>query len=769
MNKFKQDPLFKKTKIQLISVFAIVSLVIIFISLRAWFSFSNFGEFIGIVVNEDLKATVLSYRLSEKTSLATSALQPLYNARNTKAREQTFQKIAQIEEILTGTIQEIQSTDLIKKEDTAELKATIEQILTGSQELNSITSQRIALQKDMATIFRSITQSDREILEFMAPLTDNAEFAVALASESESQSSDTIHDRTIYEQLTNLLHLKAKISLMYGLFLEVDSVKEVFDVQPLKERFIAAHHHAKILVEKLKTNEYYEELYQKITCFSDYGLAEQSVFSIHQSILRTQEKALKNITRSAELAAELSERVSQITDEIEIRVQSNTKSTSDHLDREKLIIVLSNLIALIAALIVAWLYSRTSLQFQRKLMTEILERKKAERDMRDAKDKAVKSSEVKSEFLAVMSHEIRTPMNSIVGFSNLLLKEKLGVKGKEYAATIKDASSALSTILEDILTFSKLESGKVDIESIPVDLRVLLNEVVTLFILKAKENKIYLKAEVDKSIPKYIQGDPSRLRQIIINLVSNAIKFTHKGGITLSAKLDTKDKNIIISVKDTGIGIEKTAQSRLFNKFEQADSSTTRKYGGIGLGLAISKKLINLMGGEIHINSIFGKGTEFWFDHPLVKSKKQTVQAEQKSKLAAIKTVAQDKHILIAEDNPFNQKLITEILKRIGYPFTIVENGKLAVEQAKKGIYDLILMDMQMPVMGGLEATEEIRTLPGALGKIPIVALSANAMKEDIDRCLAVGMQKHLEKPLNQIKLENILYDYLEVSDEKKK
>jgi signal transduction histidine kinase/ActR/RegA family two-component response regulator len=389
------------------------------------------------------------------------------------------------------------------------------------------------------------------------------------------------------------------------------------------------------------------------------------------------------------------------------------------------------------------------------------------REIEELLKESRQTNRLKSEFLANMSHEIRTPMNGVIGMTDLALSTELTPEQREYLDMARLSAHSLLELLNDILDFSKLEAGRFDLNPIEFSLRQCTNDTGKMVRLAIEKRGIGFQVRIDDAIPDRLIGDPHRLRQVLMNLLGNAIKFTAAGEIELTvttASVDASDLMLEFAVRDTGIGIPASKQQIVFEAFRQADGSTTRKYGGTGLGLAICSRLVEMMGGRIWVNSAEDQGSTFHFTAKFIRSSAAAIGEIQptdtlslQNMLTAVGTSGREAKrellVLLAEDNPVNQRLVKRLLEKRGHMVEVAGTGREAVNKAERGRFDIILMDVQMPDMDGLETTARIRERERADGShTPIIALTAHTTQGDRDRCLAAGMDNFINKPIDAVK-----------------
>ncbi len=380
---------------------------------------------------------------------------------------------------------------------------------------------------------------------------------------------------------------------------------------------------------------------------------------------------------------------------------------------------------------------------------KVKELEKTQHQLFEAKAAAEAANEAKGRFLANVSHELRTPMNAILGMVDLALPRQSDPLSSEFLQTAKASADVLLTLLNDLLDSAKIEAGKLELESAPFSLRCVLDHTTQVLAVRASEKGISYSCRIMSNVPDVLVGDQVRVRRILLNLAGNAIKFTDRGGVTVNVRVEVQETHqacLEFAVRDTGIGIPRAVLDRIFHPFTQADASTARQFGGTGLGLTISSRLVSMMGGRIWVESEPGQGSTFYFTIRLPLAK-QSLPAPVAP--LVLRAAPRSLRILLVEDNPANQKLVAFILKDRGHAVEVAGNGHEGIRRAEQDRYDVILMDVQMPGVDGLEATKAIRAREYGRSHVPIVAMTAHAMKGDRERCLAAGMDGYLSKPVD--------------------
>ncbi len=418
------------------------------------------------------------------------------------------------------------------------------------------------------------------------------------------------------------------------------------------------------------------------------------------------------------------------------------------------------LMSLATVIVVRFLFQEARANDASRRTLEVLSR-----ELEITAHRAESASRAKSDFLAVVSHEIRTPLNGVIGMSALLMERQRDAQSRHYALTIHESAELLLSLINDILDFSKIEAGRLDLEAEAFDLERCIDSIVQLLAPRLEGLPVNLEWRIDPGVPAQLIGDPGRLRQILLNLLSNALKFTMRGEVVLSVAPGEAGQ-VRFTVSDTGCGIPESRQPTLFEPFRQGDVSTARHFGGTGLGLAICKRLVDAMGGAIGFVSQLDQGSRFWFEVPLACAEAPAVPEPSRLPFPVLGETLFKGQVLVAEDNAVNRRVAIALLERFGLEVEVAENGRLAVDRALAGDYDLIFMDMQMPELDGFEATRAIRAAGGALAEVPIVAMTAGALDGARERAIAAGMDDYLTKPILPGQLERMLSRFLSVGSE---
>ena len=377
--------------------------------------------------------------------------------------------------------------------------------------------------------------------------------------------------------------------------------------------------------------------------------------------------------------------------------------------------------------------------------------------LREAKLEAERASEAKGRFVATISHELRTPMNGILGTAELLARSELSPADQELVALLRRSGRGLLAIINDVLDFTKAETGRIELEQVRFDLHACARAIGDLQLNAARANEVTLELSIAPEVRRWVTGDPVRVRQVLLNLLDNAVKFTSKGSVRLELRVaPSSPQRVWFAVIDTGIGIPESAQRAIFEPFVQADSGTTRRFGGSGLGLAICKHLVALMGGKLEVASVPGAGSCFQFEALLPAAADQSSGLES-TQLHRVDEVRLDMRVLVADDNPVNRLIAQRMLEKLGCSVVCAEDGRQALELARGEVFDAILMDCSMPELDGFEATAAIRALPGPNARSRVIALTAHVLAGDRERCLEAGMDDYLTKPMRLRDLRDVL------------
>jgi len=546
--------------------------------------------------------------------------------------------------------------------------------------------------------------------------------------------------RTIY------LNLESADQMVKSVDYQPDASKpyllEVIELEPLIEQILEK---APALRQLLEAREAQRQLDNGDTSVYDKQI-KFYVKQIPPFFIRLKENASR-------LSYDTQQRLTQL--------EADLSAQKSHYELTKLgLMVLVILSVILVGLIVARQINQSNRQ-----LTETWQ------EMLRAKEEADKASRAKSDFVSRMSHELRTPLNAILGFAQLLEMDNLPEHQKTPVQQINRAGKHLLELINQVLDIAKIEAGKLEVEMLSINLPQLLNDTAAISQERIQNKGLTFNINLDAHLPQYVMGDPTRLRQVLINLIGNAIKFTDAGSITLNA-IPLPNQTIRFEVIDTGIGMSEQAQARLFKAFAQADDSITRKYGGTGLGLMLCKEIVEVLGGHIGVSSEAGKGSCFWFNLPLAPAESQT-QAPQLSAAPAQETtlsapsasaILEGKRLLLVEDNPVNQMVASKLLQKLGTTPDIANNGQEALDKLKLASYDLVLLDLEMPVMDGYTTIGKIREEEGYCDDYRhqlVIAMSANALNEDKQRAFALGVDDYLTKPVNFVLLQSTLTKWL--------
>ncbi len=597
------------------------------------------------------------------------------------------------------------------------------------------------------------------LIDSLEKQTKNTQLQIDIAKKSEAKTQKAQYD------------FEKSLSLLEDNSYQTYKTLTIEDVDKSDELITILKYGGKIDIGLNKESKSYEPLHIKTTGLYLMGNGiyadVKDAFSVLDTIMIARTNAIKNedIQSFLKIQSNIAKEADTINGLFDKRLTALHKTLENAF--QKLTIIEANIqdkkdiyfyAQVFALFFIIFSLIYTSNPIRKQILFNNKELEEASREASKMAVRAAQASKSKSEFLANMSHEIRTPLNAILGFIDLL-KEKENDKEKlKYIATVQNSSTTLLGIINDILDFSKIESGNLAIDKVDFNVDTEFSTLVELFRAKASEKSVNLTLVMDDNMPASLHSDPLRIKQVIANLLSNALKFTPRNG-KVELHIGYKNKQLLVSVKDSGIGVAKDKQKHIFKAFSQAESSTTRKYGGTGLGLSISSRLISMLGGKLQLESEEGKGSTFSFLIDVEIGKYKKVSSPIKPEALNI----QDKKVLLVEDNKANQMFMSLILKKFKLQFEIANDGLEAITAFENGSYDLILMDENMPNLNGIEATKRILEIEKekALTHTPIIALTANALKGDREKFLEAGMDEYLTKPINKEKLAQTFKEFL--------